>query len=272
MRVALVTAAQARAVDEDLPPLLAALGGRADVVVWDDPSVRWRDYALAVVRSTWDYAARRDEFLAWADRVSRLTRLENPAPILRWNTDKRYLRDLAVPVVPTHWIEPGEEPRVPFDGEVVVKPVVGAGSIDTARHGDRGEALVHARNLLAKGRAVMVQPYLGAVDHAGETALVYIAGAYSHAVRKGPMLRSDMRFVDGLYAAEEIAPREPSPAEREMADRVIASRPGLLYARVDLVPGPLLLEFEATEPSLFLNYGPGSADRFARAIVDLLRG
>src|SRR6185503_163539 len=116
-KVALVTAASARTLDEDLPPLvqaLAAVGIPAEPVVWDDAAVDWAAYGLAVVRSTWDYTPRRDEFVAWAERVESLTRLENSAATLRWNTDKRYLRELVgrgIPVVPTHWIEPGDAAR-----------------------------------------------------------------------------------------------------------------------------------------------------------------
>ena len=57
---------------------------------------------------------------------------------------------------------------------------------------------------------------------------------------------------------------------------MLSQAPGpLLYARVDLIPdadgAPLLVELELAEPSLFLGTAPGSADRFADAIVDVLR-
>src|SRR5690349_15119149 len=90
--------------DQRLIPALAAYGVRAGFVVWDDPAVDWAAPAVCVVRSTWDYFHRRDAFVAWAERVAGLTELWNPAPVLRWNTHKRYLADLAargVPVVPT---------------------------------------------------------------------------------------------------------------------------------------------------------------------------
>lgn len=260
--IALVTAAQAQALDEDLPPLLAALPGSV-AVVWDDPSVRWETYDLAIVRSTWDYVPRRDEFLAWAERVPRLW---NPAPILRWNTDKRYLRDFAgLPVVPTHFIEPGDPVEIPFDGEVVVKPAIGAGAKDAARHATRSSAEAHVRRL---GRTAMVQPYVSEIEKHGEIGLVYVGGEFSHAIRKGAILRPDVKYVDGLYAAEDIRPRTPTREERALAEAVLARVPGrTLYARVDLVPGPMLLELEVTEPSLFLATSPGSAERFARAIL-----
>ena len=88
--------------------LLVAELGRCGLgaawAVWDDASVDWAGARLVAVRSTWDYEHRREEFLAWARRVEEVTRLVNPAAVLEWNTDKRYLLDLAeagLPVVPT---------------------------------------------------------------------------------------------------------------------------------------------------------------------------
>jgi glutathione synthase/RimK-type ligase-like ATP-grasp enzyme len=284
-RVALVTASAAVHLDEDLPPLVAALeaaGVDPAVVVWDDATVPWASFDLAVVRSTWDYVPRRDEFLAWAEATAEVVPLVNPPAVLRWNTDKRYLQDLAdagVPVVPTSFVQPGGELHVP-EGEVVVKPVIGAGSMDTERyqHERQAEAIAHARRLLDDGRAVMVQPYLAAVDDEGETALVYIDGVFSHAIRKGPILRTDGTvFVEGLYAEEHIEPRQPSDEELAVARLALEAVPGdsaPLYARVDVVPGPdtapVVLEMELAEPSLFFAYEPESATRFASAVTYLV--
>lgn len=279
-RFALVTSRDVGDLDEDMKPLLSALreaGACAEPVVWDDPAVDWPGYDLAVLRSTWDYVTRCDEFLAWADRV---TRLANPAPSLRWNTDKHYLLDFqgaGLPAVPTHFIEPADPVRFPFPGAIVVKPAVGAGSMDAERYaGADGAAEAHVRRLQAAGRSVLVQPYLDRIDQAGETALVYLAGEYSHAIRKGPMLRPDREVAGGLFVKEDIRPREPSPAERDLAERAVRAAPKpLLYGRVDVAPGPdggpMILEFECVEPSLFFPFAPGSAARFARALLNQAR-
>jgi hypothetical protein len=270
--IALATCRALPDLDPDDRLLRDALGA-ADAVVWDDPAADWDAYELVVVRSTWDYIWRRDAFLGWARSLGE--RLLNPAAVLAWNTDKRYLADLSeagLPVVETAFLEPGEAlaPGLP---PLVVKPAVGAGSIDAARHDDLRAAAAHAARLHADGRVAMVQPYVASVDHAGETALVYVAGTYSHAVRKGPLLGAASAQPDasGLFLAEDIAPREPSAAERAVADRVMAwvtERFGtLLYARVDLLGGeePAVLELELTEPSLFLGHAPGAAERLAAA-------
>jgi len=146
--LALVSARRARGLDEDEAPLLEALragGARVDVADWDDPGVDWRSYSLAVLRSTWDYIDHLSEFLAWADRVSALTALCNSAAVVRWNTDKHYLSELAragVPTVPSRFIEPGEDAAAALaefgsgltEAQLVVKPAVGAGSRDTHRY------------------------------------------------------------------------------------------------------------------------------------------
>ena len=122
-----------------------------------------------------------------------------------------------------------------------------------------------------------MQPYLEAVDTAGETALLFFAGRYSHAIRKGPLLQRDGEATRALFAPEAITAREPSAAEIDVAHRALAAIPGgtPLYARVDLLPsatGPQLLELELTEPSLFFADAPGSVERFAAAIEDAISG
>lgn len=281
--VALVTAHQARALDEDLAPLAAALerlGITHEVAVWDDPGVDWRRFARIVVRSTWDYAARRDTFLAWAERAAAVAALHNPLAVLRWTTDKRYLAALAaagVAIVPSRWCAPGERPVFP-DGPFVVKPSVGAGSVGAARfaQGEHAAATAHVDGLHAAGHVALIQPYLGAVEDAGETALVFFAGEFSHAIRKSAILVPDLRMVDGLYAAEKIRPATPSAAQLAVARAALAAVPGggpLLYARVDLIPddagAPRVLELELCEPSVFLDHAAGAADRFAAAIAKL---
>jgi hypothetical protein len=269
--------------DEDAGLLLAALDRRgvaARWAVWDDPSVDWAA-ALTVIRSTWDYTLRREAFLAWARTVPALA---NPAEVVAWNSDKVYLRELeaaGIPITPTTVVPPGASFELPADVEVVLKPSVGAGSRGAGRFlpSAAREAAEHASALHEAGRTVLVQPYLSGVAEAGETALVYLDGRFSHAIRKGPMLvgdtAHDLDGSAGLFIEENISTREPAPAELEVGNRVaeFAERrfgAPLLYMRVDLLPGPtgpVVVELELTEPSLFLAHGPAAADRLAAAIA-----
>jgi hypothetical protein len=289
--------------DEDgaiLLDVLAAHGVSARWAAWTDPDVDWR-VGLVVLRSTWDYTHDRDAFLRW---VSSLPRVANDAAVVRWNTDKVYLDDLAVagvPTVPTAVVRPGAAAEFPDTEEFVIKPSVGAGSRGVGRFtAERADAArTHIAELHAAGRTALVQPYLDGVDTAGETALIYVDGAFSHAIRKGPMLApgqdsphplrapagspggdGDARPDRGweLYVEEHITPRTPDTAELAVgaaALTAVRDRFGTdqLYTRVDLLPspeGPVVVELELTEPSLFLQFGTGDrdpAETFAAAVA-----
>ncbi len=284
--IALISARSARALDDDLLPLQRALqsaGARADIVDWDDTTIEWSHYSVAVLRSTWDYTQRLPEFLAWAERTAEITRLLNPLDIVRWNTDKHYLRDLAtsgIPVVPSCFIEPGQSAdALPDHVEFVVKPAVGAGSRDAQRYirSERAAAIAHAQRLLDANRSVLAQPYLHSVDRLGESALLYFNGSYSHSIRKGALLKRGEAATRALFAAEHISARSADADERALAEQTLAAIPctrPLLYARIDLIRDaenqPRILELELTEPSLYFAFGEGSAQRFAAAIITCL--
>ena len=281
MPIALATAISACARDEDLAPLQQACadeGLRADIVAWDDPTVSWARFDAVLLRSTWDYTFRLEAFLAWCERVAAVTTLLNPPDVVRWNTDKHYLGELArrgLPVIESHYLEPGDAPEsLPRLDEFVLKPCVGAGSRGARRFvaAERDAALAHASALLAQGQSVLMQPYLAQVDEIGETALIFFEGRFSHAIRNGPLLRRGEAPTRALFAPEHIGPRTPTEDERAVARRVVAALPfeRLAYARVDLLPspdGPQLLELELTEPSLFFATAPGAAARLAQALA-----
>lgn len=290
-RIALATSAELPELDDDERLLLTALRERgidASPQVWTDESIDWSSFDLVVIRSTWDYTENRDAFLAWTASVEQVSRLLNPADLIAWNSDKRYLRELeaaGIPIVPTQFVEPGDADwLIPADcADYVVKPAISAGSRDTARYaadGDRSVADAHVRGLLDAGRVVMIQPYLDAVDTVGETALIHMAGEFSHSICKGAMLpeRASQGELSHGYVAERISARTPSDAERAMALRVLECVPGgaqrLLYARVDLIPDaqgdPTLIELEVTEPSLFFGMNAQAPARMAQAILDRL--
>ena len=280
--VALATCHDLPDLDVDEQLLLAPLadeGVHATVAIWDDADVDWARFDLVVVRSTWDYVGQLDAFLAWARSVDRLA---NPADVLTWNTDKRYLRELdaaGVPVVDTEWLEPGDLISLPPSGEIVVKPAVSAGSLDTGRYDlARQEhhrlATAHTERLLDAGRTVMVQPYLAAVDVDGERSLLFVGGAFSHSATKSAMLAGPHEATDALFRAETITAHLATDTELALARATLAAVPGsdrLLYARVDLVDddrgAARVLEVELTEPSMFMGQSPGSAERFAAAIA-----
>ncbi|MFD4632014.1 RimK family alpha-L-glutamate ligase [Streptomyces sp. NPDC058284] len=283
-RIALVTRRPQPEYDTDLPVLAKALGdagAEVRVVGWDDPDVDWSGFDLAVIRSTWDYSWRTAEYVAWAERCARLTRLANPADVVRWNTDKRYLGELAeagVPVVPTYYRAPGQGAELPHtDSEFVVKPASGAGARNAARYraDERDAALAHLAHLHAEGFTAMVQPYLERIDVTGERALVFFGGQFLHAIQKGAVLAPGTAYDDPKMPHPDLRPWEPTGAELDVAARALAAVPGspdLLYARVDLVDGadgdPRVMELELVEPNFFLGLHPGSLPRVTELIIE----
>jgi glutathione synthase/RimK-type ligase-like ATP-grasp enzyme len=273
-RVAVATCAGEN-VDPDSPRLLAALadaGLHAELAVWDDPDVSWSNFDAVVVRSTWDYAARRAAFLDWARGVARL---ENPYEVIAYSTDKHYLRELeqrGIPVVPSTFCDVGSEPQFP-DGDFVVKPCVGAGSMLADRYGahDLARARTHVAQLHAQGRDVLIQPYVDSVDEVGERALIFIDGSFSHAMTKGAMLNVTQLDRNALFRREQMSVAHAEPDALDVADAALraAGADHLLYARVDLVRangGWVLMELELAEPSLFLSFHPPAATNLAVAL------
>ena len=284
--VALVTCREALGIDYDMPLLLEAVratGIAVDEVCWDDESIDWSTYKQVVIRSTWDYHRHHDEFMQWVRAVSSVSTISNSLDVITWNTDKHYVAEVAemgLPVVPTRFIEPSDTDWLDdvslllAKGDVVVKPTISAGSNDTERHSNLDAARKHISELLSAQRSVMLQPYLNDVDVESETGLVFIDGKFSHAFAKGALLAQAKNMTSGLYAEEEIVIRQPTDEQLLIGERAVkwlTSRFGkLLYARVDLLPtayGPVIIELELTEPSLYLLLHPDAATELANALI-----
>jgi hypothetical protein len=266
-------------VDPDSPVLfdaLSAAGVKAELAVWDDPSVMWNNFELVVIRSTWDYTQRRSEFLAWARSIKHLF---NPYGVVEYSSDKHYLVDLeahGLRIIPSHFCNVGKKPRF-FHGDFVVKPSVGAGSIDAVRYheNEHDQAQAHVKALHAQGRDVLIQPYVESVDTLGERALVFIDGSFSHAMTKGAMLNVTELDRNELFRLDQMIGAVGEPDAILFAEKVLATKgfSHLLYARVDLVRLEeqwAIMELELVEPSLFLTYDEGAATRLAQAIASRL--
>ena len=274
IRVAIVTC-EGNDLDPDSPILLGALADEdvdAELVLWDDESADFESFDLNVIRSTWNYTSRLSQFLSWAKGV---TRLENPYPVIEYSTDKHYLADLARrghAVVPSVFCDVGNEAEFP-DEDFVVKPCVGAGSIDAERYrpNDLAAARRHVEMLHESGRDVLIQPYVQSVDVVGERTLVFVDGQFTHAMTKGAMLNTPASDRHTLFRHEQMAWADVEPDAVVFAQRVLGDLgyQRLLYARVDLVGyegGWAVMELELVEPSLFLSYDAQAAVKLARAI------
>ncbi len=285
MRVGLVTCSKLPHLDADDRLLLDALVARginAVPLIWSDVDSDWSKQDLCVVRSTWDYAERYSQFIDWAEAAAGVTELWNPLEVIRWNTHKSYLCDLAqrgINIVPAVWREAGSEAeleRVMSERgwhEVVIKPAIGATARNTLRVGEHNatEGQVHLERWLA-AEDMLVQVFLPSVYRQGEASLVFIDGEFSHAARKRPT-GGDYR-VQAEFGGS-LEPFEPGSQELKVAGDVLgAVGSEVLYARVDLVSdeaGELcLMELELVEPQLFLGQSAQAVDRLADAIEDRL--
>jgi glutathione synthase/RimK-type ligase-like ATP-grasp enzyme len=284
-RVALATYAAAPDLAPDDQLLAAALeraGIRATPAVWSDRSVDWPSFDAVVIRSCWDYHRRHGEFVAWLDALDAL-RLPawNPTPMVRWNSDKRYLIDLerrGVPTVPTRIVERGSPLRVRDVAHAegwtrfVVKPAVSASAHEThALDLPLGaDDWTMIERVVANGDA-LVQPFVDEVTTDGELSLIFFDGEFSHAAIKRSR-RGDFRVQTehgGTVARIDVVPSIVAEARRSLD--ALDELP--LYARVDGVGDERsfrLMELELIEPNVFLAVADGSANRFAAAIAGRL--
>ena len=284
MNIAFVTSAALSELTSDDQIAVAALnrlGAEVTGAVWNDPLVDWMGFDAIVVRSTWDYYQRANEFRDWIDKLDTMTaRLWNPPAVLRWNMDKTYLRGLeqaGVPVVPTEWLSKGSRAdlRAILDErgwrDAVVKPVISAAANRTWRvsHSNVSQLDAQLAESLAQG-GVMIQPFIPEIQTRGEWSLMFIDGEFSHAVRKTPT-DGDFR-VQTTFGGESVTD-VPTSEVVSAARRVLDAAPApWLYARVDGIEtalGFVLLELEMLEPSLFFSHTTTGAGRFAESIIRL---
>jgi hypothetical protein len=270
-------------IDDELAVLpLARRGISVDTVPWDKPGVDWRQYALVVIRSTWDYPQHAERFLSVLEAIERAgVRLEHGSATVRWNMQKTYLRDLAsrgIETVPTFWREglaPGE--LVPLfeelrSAEGVVKPVMGANAHGAWRlDAERARSQATEIEAYFAGRPLMMQPFERGIVEEGEYSMIYFSGRHSHSILKVPK-SGDFRVQE--EHGSEIAAVTPEPSLLAAGDAAIAAvGRKLLYARVDFVRNGdvfRLMELEVVEPSLYLRIERGAAERFADAVAALL--
>ncbi len=295
-RITLVTSAEMPALYSDEEGLLDALSDRgADprIAVWNDSSVDWSQAGTCVVRSVSDYARNRAAFLRWAESVPRLL---NHPDILRWNSDKHYMTDLAargLPVIPTTWLEPDRHlskqqvhSRFPAMGDFVVKPAVSSGVRDIGRYTandteHRQQAILHAMNLLGQGRSVMVQRYVEQIDVHGEISMVFFNGLPSHTVEKRAELHparvTDPRMHEAVVTAQHADEEQWRWGEqiRTVLHAYVRAQMGrdeqFLFNRVDLVPDGqgsfLVMEVSMVDADLYLEATPDALGNFADAIA-----
>ncbi len=281
MKIALVSCDNLPGWEVDDVPLVEELemrGVEVHTPAWT-ADVDWNAFDATVIRTTWDYHTRAQEYLDWARSVPRLF---NSFPVIEWNINKSYLRDLescGVPIAPTVWIQVGEHKRVSEAlGQLqtttgFIKPLVGACASDTFRFNDN--EIEQAQSFLddRSDQEMMIQPYLRSVESEGELSAIYVEGELTHGVQKIPV-KGDYRVQDDFGAEDQ--PYAFTQQEIESMAEIFNHVPNgkhLLYARVDFLradDGVLLLnELELIEPSMFFRHSTDAHKKFADAILNM---
>lgn len=290
-RIALVTCQEIPGLilgDQPIAAELRALGHEATPAIWDDPAIDWARFDALVIQSPWDYYLKAQAYYSWLDHIKALeVPCLNGTNTLRWNAHKGYLLDLesqGCAVVPTALYEKGHSE--PLDvilqglrqgrgwGPVVFKPAINGAGINTLKiQGDPslGDVALFAE-LIAEAD-MLLQPFLPEIGTQGEISLIFFGGAYSHGVLK--TAKAGEFRIQSEHGGR-TQPYEASPELIELGQEIMAAAEGIVgerafYGRVDLIEAggePLLMELELIEPERFFDYKVGSAQAYARAILN----
>ena len=264
--------------DDLLVAPFAAQGYEVDTISWHQSETDFSVYEAVIVCSPWDYQQYEAEFVACLKRIDQQSRLMNSLPLMEWNLNKRYLKDLEaaeVHVLPTRWLAGFEQSAIAAAftefacEELVIKPCVSANADDTFRLTPEGLTL--SAGELAEcfaQRECMVQPFVTSVTEQGEVSLFYFAGELSHAILKRPKA-GDFRVQEEHGGSLQAI--TPEPAMLSNAQAALNAMPDdYLYARVDLLwfAGEWrIIELELIEPSLYFNLDEQSPQRFVNAYL-----
>ncbi|WP_251358636.1 RimK family alpha-L-glutamate ligase [Kangiella sp. TOML190] len=274
MKIAIASCFNLPEWEQDDQPFFAQLAAdqiEYQVLAWDS-DVDWSQFDACLLRTTWDYQERFEEFINWIDKVSTQTRLLNNQAVVLWNSHKKYLKDLedaGITIAPTEWLWRGQTYNI---GHLMamrgwdqgfIKPLVGANARECLPFDNSSKGLQKAQQHLERLVAtedLVLQPYLASVETFGETSGIFFDHEFSHGTRKVPV-KGDFRVQDD-YGAKDY-PYQLSPAEKALAAKAmeyVSERFGrLLYARIDFLHDqegtPYLNEMELIEPSLFFRHG-----------------
>lgn len=256
-----------------LKEALESKGFCVEELAWDIET-DWSQFDLAIIRATWDYHTRINEFIPKMKLIASQTSLLNPVEVIQWNYHKSYLQELTqkgAPVMPTMVFDCLSEEAIhtSFDAfctqKLIVKPLISANSLNTiiTEPGDT-EALS-----VFKESECMVQPFVESISTIGEYSVYFYAGTFSHAIIKKPA-KHDFRVQEDFGGTQEQI--QPDEELMQAAQKVLKLVPkGTFYARIDFVVYQeeyLLMELELIEPGMYFRFCEGAANNFASAIAN----
>lgn len=263
--------------DSLIIPYLERQNIEADFKVWDDPSINWSEFDVALVRSTWDYTEHIDKFTKFIKTLPESVRVFNSRDIILNNFDKSYLFELeskGLQIVPSmKSLISKDIIQKSFDkfrcSKIVIKPLIGAGA--------SGIVIVDKNQTIAEqdfNEKMLIQPFQESITNKGETSLIFFNGEFSHAILKVPKendFRSQEEFGSQItsFSPDEKTIKYAKSALNEISDDT-------LYARVDLLMNEenewrLIGEVELIEPALYLSYNEESTILFSDAIINRIK-
>ncbi|EFA84752.1 mitochondrial matrix Mmp37 family protein [Heterostelium album PN500] len=251
---------------------------QCQIVSWTDETVDWEQFTLLIIRSTWDYVGKFEEFKKWLDRIDSLKiKILNDSSVIRWNWNKQYLLELeenGFEIVPSiivksdsqtsdsvlslkEYVKQGVEAGK-FDrdqSEYVMKPAVSADAYGTFRFNldNCQEMDLEFRKYLAEFDMI-IQPFVGTIQTDGEDSFLFFNKKFSHACVKRPASQ-DFRVQEN-FGGVILPNTNPLDSEIQLASNIVnyisKTKGNLLFARVDMLRYKGRLCLSECELRLFL--------------------
>ncbi|MCX2575602.1 ATP-grasp domain-containing protein [Pedobacter sandarakinus] len=268
--------------DEKLLAFLTAKGLNIQMVIWNDPSVNWDNFQIAILKSPWDYFDLFSDFVCWLDLMEqKKIKLLNPIEVVRWNMDKHYLKQIAeagLAIVPSIFLNKNTNVDLASyllhfnTDKLIVKPCISGGAKNTFKvTAEHVTALNEQLNKLLTEEDFIVQPFLPEILDQGEWSFIFFNGRFSHALIKQAK-PGDFRVQPAFGGS--VHPQQPTKELIDTAAQYVNHfAKGCLYARVDgtfVNDNFLLMELELIEPFLFLNTDQQNYERYYQALMKLL--
>ena len=270
--------------DEMLVNLFQKNGHEVELAIWDNPSINWKKFDVVIIKSTWDYFIEKiNLFYNWLDHLKQnnIPCLNNP-DLIRWNSDKHYLLDIAwagLNIVPTYIIEKNEsfDLKLLFEkfntDELIIKPCISGGAMNTIRvNTETYTEHIDQLKEWTSTEAYLVQPLKKEILTNGEWSFIFFNGKFSHQILKTAK-EGEFR-IQHFFGGKINTPENNEALIIEAQNYIDRFAKDALYARVDGVWSNNqfeLMELELIEPYLFFYTNDLSLENYYKAFESLTK-
>ena len=248
--------------DQYLVDALESKGAKVVISDWEKEDLSGPCNVL--IRTPWNYAEKITKFLTLITTVEKNGgKVLHDSKIIHWNSHKSYLTKCSE-AVPTRVEKINQDTEL--DYPVVIKPVYGAGGVNTYRVHNYNEYLKLSPHF---GEEFLIQPYMEKIVSEGEYSFIFFQHHFSHAVLK-KVHANEFRVQDTFGGT--IERYVPKDSEIREVQKILNSFPHRYeYARVDFIKVGdqiKLMELEVIEPELFFRTYTESAEVFSKNIIE----